>query len=123
MSDRQQDQDSNQQSSSDTIETQGSYQKNTLLLLKAFSKTYRKVDIGFDAFVDFVSKYVDQYGDQYKQLQIFEKNTREILTTNLKALARKNQCELGYTSDGQGNCVSDESCASDPCQRQNGVLQ
>ena len=96
MSDRQQDQDSNQQSSSDTIETQGSYQKNTLLLLKAFSKTYRKVDIGFDAFVDFVSKYVDQYGDQYKQLQIFEKNTREILTTNLKALARKNQCELVY---------------------------
>lgn len=96
MSDRQQDQERNQQSSSDSTETHGSYQKNTLLLLKAFSKTYRRVDIGFGTFVDFVSKYVDQYGDQYKQLQIFEKNTREILTTNLKALARKNQCELVY---------------------------
>jgi len=96
MSDRQQDHERNQQSSSNTIENQGSYQKNTLLLLKAFSKTYRKVDIDFDAFADFVSKYVDQYGDQYKQLQIFEKNTRGILTINLKALARKNQCELVY---------------------------
>ncbi len=96
MSDRQQDQESKQQSSSNTIENRGSYQKNTLLLLKAFAKNYRKVDIDFGAFVDFVSKYVDQYGDQYKQLQIFEKNTREILTTNLKALARKNQCELVY---------------------------
>ncbi len=96
MSDRQQKQGRNQQSSSGTIEVQGSYQKNTLLLLKAFSKTYRKVDVDFNAFVEFVSKYVDQYGDQYKQLKIFEKNTRELLATNLKALARKNQCELVY---------------------------
>jgi hypothetical protein len=96
MSDSQNSKEGNPQTPSGEKEAQGSYQKNTLLLLRAFAKTYRKIDIGFDAFVDFVSKYVDQYGNRYKQLQIFEKNTREILATNLKALARKRQCELVY---------------------------
>ena len=73
--------------------------KTALLLLKAFAKTYKKIDADFDAFVIFVTKYVDQYAEQYKQLQAFAENTRDIVSTNLKVLAEGKKCVLHYHND------------------------
>jgi hypothetical protein len=77
-------------------ESAGSHLKSTLLLLRAYAKTYKRIDIGFEDFVIFVEKYVDQYGGQYKQLQVFEKNPKQSLSSNLKTLEEKNQCKLRY---------------------------
>ncbi|HUV06102.1 MAG TPA: hypothetical protein VMX75_00140, partial [Spirochaetia bacterium] len=68
--------------------------KSTLLLLRAFVKTYRQVTFDFFTFVTFVKKYVDQYGAQYKQLQVFVQDTREVLKDGLEFLAGKGQCRL-----------------------------
>ena len=68
--------------------------KSTILLLRAYAKTYKRIDIGFEDFVIFVEKYVGQFGSRYKQLQIFEKNPEETLSTNLKNLEKRKQCQL-----------------------------
>ena len=73
--------------------------KNAYFLLRTYAIKRKKSRIDFKSFAQFVKRYVDRYGSQYPQLEIFSQNTNDLLTSQLLKLAESEKCSLEYDRD------------------------